>query len=614
MSSILSKDILEEIRRRNDIVEVVSSYFNLKRAGSSYKALCPFHKEKTPSFNVCPRRQIFHCFGCGEGGDVFRFVMKMEGVNFVTAVKMLAQRVGISLKDVELEQSSGEKTLLLQLHAELAEFYHSLLKKDATALQYLKKRNIPDTIVEQFMIGYAPPAWDTVLRWATQKRKYSIKLLESAGLIIQKEARTDTDKTERFYDRFRNRIMFPVWDQQGRVIAFSGRTLEEGTDVAKYVNSPETILYQKGRVLYALHLARRHILDQKEAIICEGQIDVIRCHQAGFCTAVAPQGTAFTSEHARILQRYTDAVCLVFDPDKAGENAAVRTACIMLEAGIAVRVATLPKGEDPDEFIQKRGADAFRAVLNDAGSIVRYMVDVLSARENINTQAGLTRVVKSILEVISYSSNPVQRTSLVNETAYLLNLPPDMLQQELSKIKRTGINVLDEIGVQNAGSTQTGSVPGEELALCEHLVHAEEQGEVIELVRNFLPLRLFSSQTCKNFASAWITAYTTGQNVQDIIREQDDEEGSLQKFAAKIQLSPVKVTGEEFSSIDAVKDLILRIWRRWLLEKRREISRAGDRNTPDQQWAQLTADIKTLNTWNDGVHTIEIYLTREKMQ
>jgi DNA primase len=253
-------------------------------------------------------------------------------------------------------------------------------------------------------------------------------------------------------------------------------------------------------------------------------------------------------------------------------------------------------------------------VLNDAGSIVRYIVDVLSARENINTQAGLTRVVKSILEVISYSSNPVQRTSLVNETAYLLNLPPDMLQQELSKIKRTGINVLDEIGVQNAGSTQTGSVPGEELALCEHLVHAEEQGEVIELVRNFLPLRLFSSQTCKNFASAWITAYTTGQNVQDIIREQDDEEGSLQKFAAKIQLSPVKVTGEEFSSIDAVKDLILRIWRRWLLEKRREISRAGDRNTPDQQWAQLTADIKTLNTWNDGVHTIEIYLTREKMQ
>lgn len=613
MPYMLSKHILEEIRSRNDIVEVVSSYFNLKRAGGSYKALCPFHKEKTPSFNVCPRRQIFHCFGCGEGGDVFRFVMKMEGVNFATAVKMLAQRVGITLKDVEFEQSASEKNALLQLHAELAEFYHNLLKKSPVAQQYLKKRNLNNTIVDQFLIGYAPDAWDTVLKWAT-KKKYSVKLLESAGLIIQKEPKRDIDKIGRFYDRFRNRIMFPVWDQQGRVIAFSGRTLDEGADVAKYVNSPETVLYQKGRVLYALHLARRYIVEEREAIICEGQIDVIRCHQAGFHTAVAPQGTAFTQEHARILQRYTDSACLVFDPDKAGENAAFRTACTMLETGIAVRVAVLTKGEDPDEFIQKYGADAFRAVLKDASSIARYMVSVLSSRENINTQAGLTRVVKSVLEVISYSSNPVQCTSLVNETAYVLNLPPDILQQELAKIKRAGRNAVSELSRQNTVSSETAVLPKEEVALCEHLAQSENQTEILEVVKRFLPIGLISSPLCRNFVSALFTAYATGQNLQDVIREQDDDTGSLQRFAAKIQLSPVRVAGTEYSSMDAVKDLILCIWRQRLMEKRREISRTSNKTVPDRYWAQLTADIKTLSSWNEGAHTIEIHLAEEAPQ
>ena len=386
MAGTISKRALEDIRFRTDIVELIGSYFDLKRSGSTFKALCPFHKEKTPSFHVNPQRQIYHCFGCGAGGDVFAFMMQQEGVPFMTAVKMLAQRAGIQL---EIEEGSGEtshKTELYEIHRRVAELYHkALLEREsaAGAREFLEKRKISSETIESFFIGYAPDRWDAVLKWAMRK-KYSLEQVERSGIIMRKSGKEGGNKG--FYDRFRNRIMFPVFDEQGRIIGFSARTLEEKAAGAKYINSPETPLFAKSRILYALDKARRHIVDEREALVCEGQIDVIRCHQAGFETAVAAQGTAFTEDHVRILRRYADSVCIVFDRDKAGQNAAVKTASLCISAGLAVRVAMLPQGEDPDSFILSRGSDAFRKILENAGSAVEFQVKTLGEEQDLSTE------------------------------------------------------------------------------------------------------------------------------------------------------------------------------------------------------------------------------------
>ena len=309
MPKIISKDVIEQIRNANDVAEVIGSYFQLKRAGGSFKALCPFHKEKSPSFHVNPQRQIYHCFGCGAGGDVFRFIMQYENVDFGTAARILGERVGMRIEwsegDGGADSNKGE---LYKIHEEVAAIYQrALLEMDAAqrARAYLKERDLGDDVVRDFLIGYAPDRRDSLVQWS-RKKKLPLQLLEAAGLISHTEDGQP-------YDRFRNRLMFSIRDELGRVIAFSGRIMEKDVKVAKYVNSPETPLFRKGRVLYALDRARRNIMDARTAILCEGQIDVIRCHMAGFTTAVASQGTALTEDHARLLKRYADSVVVVLD-------------------------------------------------------------------------------------------------------------------------------------------------------------------------------------------------------------------------------------------------------------------------------------------------------------
>jgi DNA primase len=359
MAGFISPEKLEQIRAASDIVDVIGAAIPLKRAGANFVALCPFHREKSPSFNVNPHRQIFHCFGCHKGGDVFSFVREYEGLSFVDAVKRLAERANLPL---EFENQPGQqesravKDTLLQMHEQIARRWQTALDNDPAgqiARDYLAKRGVSPEAVQLFRLGFAPEAWDDTVNWSKSKG-YDLALAEQAGLIIRKEG------TDRFYDRFRGRLMFPICDEQGRIVAFSGRVLSGDEKTAKYVNSPETPIFTKGKVFYGLDKSKRAILDAGFAIICEGQLDLIACFMGGVKNIVAPQGTAFTGDHARILKRYVEEVVLCFDSDNAGQNAAARVLDSLLGAGLAIRVATVPAPHDPDSFIKERSRRLFR--------------------------------------------------------------------------------------------------------------------------------------------------------------------------------------------------------------------------------------------------------------
>jgi len=605
MARIIPKRTLEDIRIRNDIVDVIGAHFNLKRAGSSFKALCPFHKEKTPSFHVNQQRQIFHCFGCGAGGDVFRFIMMYESVDFVSAAKMLADRAGVTL---ELEEGeAGEaagKQILYRIHEELAQFYRRCLlqtKGARGARDYLAKRGLSDETTEAFSIGYAPDRWDAALKWA-QKHKYSVQLLEAAGLILK--ASKPTARSE-FYDRFRNRLMFPIRDEQGRVIGFSGRSLGGQDKGAKYINSPETPLFRKSRVLYALDKARRPIVESREALICEGQIDVIRCHARGFETAVAPQGTALTEDHARILRRYADSACIVFDPDRAGEDAAIRTAEVFMDVGLAVRVASLPHGEDPDSFLSSKGAEAFRGVVESAGSAVGYQVRVLSSRENAESEVGLMRIAKAVLRTISHSPNAVQKAKLLQEAAERLDLPAKALEDDLRHMLRTA-STYQRSGPEQGGVSppkSSSEKPAEEVALCEHMVHIDESPDTADLVAKYLRLDIITDPDCRSLIRMALESAKDGRPLQDLLREDDGTSEALETFAVQVQMAPSKITGKEFSRTDAVRSLILALWRRTLTRERDNL---GEDDA--ERRSQITYDLNRLKTWEQGESIIEIEL------
>src|SRR6266576_3251583 len=361
----IPSETIEQIAAANDIVEVIGSYFPLKRAGANFKALCPFHQEKTPSFTVSPQRQTFHCFGCGVGGSVFRFVMDYEHVDFPSAVRKLAARVGITL--IEERGSSGAedrqheaRRTLLQLQGEAATWFHeNLIRKEFAepARKYLKKRGITAEIAKRWRLGYAPDEWDAFGSWA-RGRGYDTRDLIASGLVKTKDDAADAPSRSA-YDRFRGRIMFPICNDVGEVIAFSGRMLQNEAEGAKYLNSPETPLFRKGSVLFGLNKTKRALIDANCAIVCEGQLDLITLFEAGITNVVAPQGTAFTESQARVLKRFVNEVVLCFDADTAGQNAAERSLEALLQNELVVRVVEMPAVEDPDSLVRREGREEF---------------------------------------------------------------------------------------------------------------------------------------------------------------------------------------------------------------------------------------------------------------
>ncbi|MBQ7667373.1 MAG: DNA primase, partial [Kiritimatiellae bacterium] len=382
---MISDATIEEIRDRTDIVQVIGDRLQLKRSSGGFVACCPFHNEKTPSFHISQRRQRYHCFGCGEDGDVFQFLVKHEGMAFTDAVKYLAEKCGVEIVEKAADPGALRSKRLLLANAEAAAFFRRCLLQMPEAQEardYLEKRKLSGEAAEKFGLGYDPDRQGALDAFA-QANRFTTAEMVAAGLGSVPDGVDPSAPGVSLRDRFRGRLMFPIKDQSGRVVAFSARVLDSSKSRAKYVNSPETEIFKKARVLYALDQAQRAIAAAKhrEAIICEGQIDVIRCHACGFARAVASEGTAFTAEHAALLHRYADSAVLLFDGDGAGRKAAVRTAGILLAEGVPVRVASLPQGEDPDSFLLANPPEAFQKVLDDARGIVPFHVDYLRDQE-----------------------------------------------------------------------------------------------------------------------------------------------------------------------------------------------------------------------------------------
>ncbi|MFN2477164.1 MAG: DNA primase [Chthoniobacterales bacterium] len=441
MGSIPAHNI-EQIAAANDIVEVVGSYFPLKRAGSAFKALCPFHQEKSPSFHVNPQRQSFHCFGCGKGGSVFRFVMDYEHLDFPSAVKKLGARAGIPVIE---ERTSGAREgddkqhetrrTLLQLHAEAADWFHeNLLKREwaAPAREYLKARGIDGTIARSWQIGVAPESWDALLSWALEQGYRRAEILQSGLVKPRDEDRPDGE----VYDRFRNRIMFPICNAEGEVIAFSGRILGSDSQTAKYLNSPETPLFRKGNVLFGLHKSKRALIEANAAIVCEGQLDLITLFEAGITNVVAPQGTAFTESQARILKRFVQSVVLCFDADAAGQKAAERSLDSLLQNDLIVRIAEMPAGEDPDSIVRGRGRAEFEERVRGARDFFDYWIDHEATATDLNSLGAKMQLARRLADTVARVHDPIMRSEVTNKVSSRIGVPTREFEALIAKPAR----------------------------------------------------------------------------------------------------------------------------------------------------------------------------------
>jgi DNA primase len=430
----ISPATLERIRAASDIVDIIGAHLPLKKAGANFVALCPFHKEKTPSFNVNPHKQIFHCFGCHKGGDVFTFVKEYENIGFVDAVRRLAERAKIPLEFEDTpgaQESRHLKDQLLDIHEQLAQRWQNCLASEAAgqlSRDYLAKRGVSAEAIKLFRIGAAPENWDDTVNWARSK-KFDLATVEKAGLIIKKE------ETGNYYDRFRGRLMFPICDEQGRAVGFSGRVLSGDEKTAKYVNSPETPIFTKSKIFFGLDKSKRAILDAGYAIICEGQLDLIACFMSDVQNIVAPQGTAFTEQHARILKRYCNEAVLCFDSDNAGQNAIVRALDHLLAAELAVRVAVVPAPHDPDSFIKNFGGPAFKNLVENAEGFFDYLLKRLCATNDVTSDKGRLAVLRGMAEALHKTGNSVLLDKHAQKTALRLGVAAEAVRKEFAKVK-----------------------------------------------------------------------------------------------------------------------------------------------------------------------------------
>src|SRR5215472_16107586 len=473
----IPSETIEQIAAANDIVEVIGSYFPLKRAGANFKALCPFHQEKTPSFIVSPSRQTFHCFGCSAGGSVFRFVMDYEHVDFPSAVRKLAARVGITVVEKSRAIGADEdrqyeaRRLLLKLHAEAAEWFHAnLMKREIgePARKYLKQRGITAEKAKRWQLGYAPDEWDAFGRWARQLG-YDTRDLIISGLVKAKDEddsgqnQISNPKPQSSYDRFRGRIIFPICNDVGEVIAFSGRLLKDEEGAAKYLNSPETPLFRKGNVLFGLHTSKRALIEANCAIVCEGQIDLISLFEAGIRNVVAPQGTAFTENQSRILKRFVDEVVLCFDSDAAGAKAAERSLDALLENDFIVRVVELPQGEDPDSLVRRDGKEQFEKRVSNARDFFDYWIEREIANIDLTSMGAKIQAARNLATMVSRVHDPVLRGEVVNKASARLGVAPADFESLLAKHARV------PGGPANSSATETraaASPPHDIVMLC----------------------------------------------------------------------------------------------------------------------------------------------------
>lgn len=415
---------VEIIKEKLDIADVIGNYIKLEKAGGSFKAKCPFHNEKTPSFFVSPDRGSYYCFGCGAKGDIFTFTEQFEGVDFVGALKILADKAGVKIEKKNFSVSDKNERFFDVLELATRQFEKNL-KGNKEAVEYLKKRGFSDVTIRDFRIGFAPDGWH-LLEDVLKNEKVSISEMESVGLIKRGEKGN--------YDVFRNRIMFPFFDSAGRIIAFSGRILGlEKKDVPKYLNSPETVLFSKSKFLYGFDRAKNKIRIADYSILVEGQADLIMCHQAGFTNTIATSGTALTNEHLGMLKRVSSNMVMCFDADGAGERAAERSAIMAISMGMEIKIAVLPEGHDPASLILE-SRDKFKEVLKETKHIIDFVID--SAKAKAKDDREFVKIVeKRVLPLVSAVQSSIEKAKYVSKISHVIKVREDSVWESLSKIK-----------------------------------------------------------------------------------------------------------------------------------------------------------------------------------
>ena len=477
----IPEETLQQVLASTDIVDLIGRSVKLRRAGTNWVGLCPFHNEKSPSFNVRPSTNSYHCFGCGAGGNAFRFVMEHDGLTFMEAVKRLADAANIRIQeevwDANAEKEAKIRSLMIRAHQELAAWYHQLLMKSPVAEEaraYLKARGITSAVAKSWMIGYAPPDSASLRHWAI-KHKFSQQLLLDAGILKFSEERGDT------YPGFRHRLMFPIRNDNGEVIAFSGRALEK-TAKAKYLNSPETPIFNKSKVLFGFDKSKRPISKAGQAIVCEGQIDTIMIYEAGFQNVVAGQGTAFTEFHAKALKRQADEILLCYDSDNAGFGAAEKAFRILAPTGLIIKVAALPAGEDPDSLIRKQGPEAFAALLKNSRDFIDYQVEVVGSRRNMDEMRERVKFAEEMALNISLLESPVARETAIQRVAVRLGIPEDTIRKLIARAQpKAGKVKTEKSSSEHPGKQLLASQDRNALLLCQL---ALADAEVLDWLRH----------------------------------------------------------------------------------------------------------------------------------
>ena len=468
----ITEETIERIKQENDIVDIISETVKLKRSGRNYMGLCPFHNEKSPSFSVSQDKQIYKCFGCGEAGNVLTFVMKNRNLNFIDACKVLAEKANIRLDLGNGEESKvvKKKELLYKVNVEAARYFFSNLQRDKNSKEYFTNRGIKEITIKRFGLGYAKDGWQN-LRTHLKRKGFNDELMLEAGLVLKSQKGT-------IYDRFRNRVMFPVFNSKGNVIGFGGRVLDDSKP--KYLNSPETLVFQKGTNLYGLNFAIKHKNEERYFIIVEGYMDLISLHQYGITNVVASLGTALTTNQARLLKRYADKVIISYDADFAGQTATLRGLEILKEAGFDVRVLQIPQGKDPDEFVRSNGRDAFLKLVNKAESLISYRLKKAKDGINFKDKSSLIEYGNRVAEILA-NLNPVEKDIYVKSISEDTGIKEQSLYDLISMTKNTKsedfMNKKEEFGTKLY--VEPGYVKAEK-SLIKLMLDEDYYNEIIE--------------------------------------------------------------------------------------------------------------------------------------
>ena len=591
---LIPNEVVAQVLDRCDIVEVIARYIPLKNIGRNLKALCPFHHEKTPSFIISTDKQIFHCFGCGAGGNVITFVMKQERLEFPEAVRMLAERAGISIPsedDAAIRAATQARQQFYKIHELALKYFYQNLLSDTTeaaktAREYLKGRQVNLEMVKKFQLGFALDQWDGLLK-DLQKQDISLPAIEKTGLIIA------NSKRDGFYDRFRNRVIFPIFDSRGRCIAFGARSLDPN-DGAKYINSTESPIYKKGQHLYGFNLAKEAISRKDAAVVVEGYLDFIRPFQAGVENIVASCGTALTVDQIRLLARYTKNVVMLFDADPAGEAAMIRSFDLLIEESLQVKVATLSEKDDPDSFVQKFGIEKFQERIDNAESLFDFKLKYLMGKYDYKSIEGRARISGELLSTINKIDNAIIKSEYMKRLSGAVGVAEGALNVELEKIfkkSESGFSMTAEMPLQK-------QIPNEPIRPVERelLKLMLEENELIPLTRQEVDLSDFKNEPVRQVLQTMFDMHDQGKEATLASLMSSVEDQKVLQTISALMLSGETLLGDKKriygDCIQRLKEERLRSRRRDLMEQMHLAKNTGDFQKLDELTQEFNQLIK----------------------